>query len=220
MKTDPQITRGWDVAYEDNPGAALWSEEPMLIVTEIAARARRLGARVGVDLGCGDGRNLKALRGLGLDLVGLDVSPTALARADELLRAADGGAPLILGDVTALPFVDGTLDLVTALDVAGQVPDPAPLIAEARRTLRPGGLFVANFFALEDDTYGEGEALGPHTFLYRETLFRYFERAEVRSLFTSVWDLEIEEVSWVDPPHGSFRPYSHRHVNHVVYATA
>ncbi|HKO38994.1 MAG TPA: class I SAM-dependent methyltransferase [Solirubrobacterales bacterium] len=192
----------------------------MPIVAEIASRALEAGVKVGVDLGCGDGRNLKALRERGLDLAGLDISPTALTRADQLLRAGGDGAPLILGDVTALPFAEGTLDLVTALDVAGQIPDPAPLIAEAHRVLRPGGMLVANFFTLDDDTHGEGEEVEPHTFLYRETLFRYFERAEVQCLFAADWQLEIQETSWVDPPHGSFRPYRHRHVNHVVYASA
>jgi SAM-dependent methyltransferase len=220
MSTDATLTDGWDAAYRDNPEASLWSEEPMPIVAEIASRARARGLRVGVDLGCGDGRNLAALRARGLELAGLDISPTALVRADGLLRANGDAALLIGGEVTALPFAAGTLDLLTALDVAGQVPDPAPLIAEARRVLRPGGLFVVNLFTPEDDTYGEGEEIGPRTFLYRETLFRYFERAEIAPLFGEGWGLEIEEASWVDPPHGSFRPRRHRHVNHVVYATA
>lgn len=220
MPTDSTLDRGWDAAYEENDDSQLWSTEPMPIVPEVVALARARGLRVGVDLGCGDGRNLLALKEAGLEIAGLDISATALHRADRLLRERGDGAVLLVGDASALPFPDGTLDLVTALDVAGQIPDPRPLFAEARRVLRPGGLFVVNLFTPQDETFGEGEEVSPLTFRYRDTLFRYFEESELADLFDRGWDLEIGTATWLDPPHGSFRPTPHRHVNHVVKATA
>ncbi len=220
MSTDSPLERGWDAAYEENESSQLWSEEPIPIVPEVVSIARARGLRVGVDLGCGDGRNLLALRRGGLELSGLDVSTAALHRADRLLRDHGDGAVLLVGNACALPFPRGTLDLVTALDVAGQVPDPRPLFAEARRVLRPGGLFVVNLFTPEDETFGEGEEVAPLTFRYRDTLFRYFERSELAGLFGQGWDLEVGTATWLDPPHGNFRPIAHRHVNHVVKATA
>jgi SAM-dependent methyltransferase len=220
MATDSTLDRGWDAAYEENPDSQLWNVEPMPIVPGIVSRAGARGLSLGVDLGCGDGRNLLALRQGGLDVAGLDISATALRRANRLLRDHGDAAILLLGDVCALPFPDGSLDLVTALDVAGQVPDPLPLLAEARRVLRPGGLLVVNLFTPEDETYGEGEEVAPLTFRYRDTLFRYFESSELPEMFAAGWEIEVETATWLDPPHGSFRPRAHRHVNHVVWATA
>jgi SAM-dependent methyltransferase len=218
MSIDTTISGGWEAAYRDNSAGVLWDEQPMPVVENVARRARERGLRVGVDLGCGEGRNLLALRQAGLELAGLDISPTALGRADLLLRAAGECAALIEGDICALPLASGTIDLVTALDVAGQVPEPAIMIAEAHRVLRSDGLFVVNLFSLEDETYGQGEEVGRHTFRYKDTLFRYFEEDGVRSLFEADWEVEIEKLSWVDEPHGDFRATRHRHVNHIVWA--
>lgn len=219
MPTKSLLTDGWDTAYRDNPTVQLWSEEPMPILETIVSRARARNLQVGVDLGCGEGRNLLALRRAGLEVSGLDISPTALSRADQLLRDSGDAAPLIVGDVTQLPFADATLDIVTALDVAGQIPDPRPMLAEANRVLRAGGLLVVNLFALEDDTYGVGEEVASHTYLYHDTLFRYFEETEIEEMFGGGWELDVEKVAWTDPPHGSFRPSEHRHVSYVIYGT-
>jgi SAM-dependent methyltransferase len=220
MSTESTLDRGWDAAYEENDDLQLWSEEPMPIVPDVVKLAHDRNLRLGVDLGCGDGRNLLALRKGGLELAGVDISARALQRADRLLREHGDGAILLFADACSLPFPDATLDLVTALDVAGQVPDPRPLFEEARRVLRPGGLLVVNLFTPEDETCGEGEEVAPLTFRYRDTLFRYFEEAEIGDLFGEGWKLDIGTATWMDPPHGSFRPAPHRHVNHVVKATA
>jgi SAM-dependent methyltransferase len=217
MNIDTKSIDGWEAAYRNN-SAGLWDEKPMPIVAEIARRARADGLRIGLDLGCGEGRNLLALRRAGLEIAGLDISPSALGQADRLLRAQGQRATLIEGDICALPLASGTVDLITALDVAGQVADPGPMIAEAHRVLHGEALMVANLFSLEDETYGTGEEIGPNTFRYKDTLFRYFEESEVRGLFESGWEVELEKLSWVDEPHGAFRPTPHRHVNFVVWA--
>jgi SAM-dependent methyltransferase len=218
MTKNSTTAGGWELAYQENDNGELWSAEAMPIVPEIAERARDLGLRSGVDLGCGDGRNLLALRKAGFELAGLDISATALARADGLLRGHDERATLIVGDISELPLASSSADMITALDVAGQVPDPAPMLCEARRVLHEGGLLVANFFALEDETYGAGTEVAPHTFNYKGTLFRYFEEDALREFFGRDWEIELEVRSWVDGPHGGFRPNPHRHVNYVAWA--
>lgn len=214
MLGDSTITRGWDKAYLENGSAQLWSEKPMPIVEDIFVRGRGCC----LDIGCGDGRHLLALQRGGLNVVGLDISPTALQRADRLMRDQGRAVPLVLGDMLALPFADATLDVVSALDVLGQVADPDPAISEARRVLRPGGLLVVNLFDTSDGTFGEGAQIAPSVFLYKETLFRYFSRSEAEGLFAIGWKVDIKQATWIDPPHGSFRPKAHTHVNHVVFA--
>jgi SAM-dependent methyltransferase len=65
-----------------------------------------------------------------------DVSGPALAR----LKAR--GALATVGDATALPFPDGTFDLVCAFDIVEHVEDDRQVFGEIRRVTRPGATVV------------------------------------------------------------------------------
>ncbi len=73
----------------------------------------------------------------GVRLTAIDQSP----RFVELTRAR--GIDARLGDVQDLPFGDEAFDVVAALWMLYHVPDVSRALAEIRRVLRPGGLFVA-----------------------------------------------------------------------------
>ena len=104
-----------------------------------------------LDVGCGTGANLLMLSKFG-DAEGVDVSEDALAFCHER-----GLEQVKLGAAEALPYDDGTFDLVTALDVVEHLDDDLAGLREMRRVLRPGGrvlLFVPTFmflWGLQDD---------------------------------------------------------------------
>ncbi len=102
-------------------------------LVHLPARGRLL------EVGCGAGRYLRALRELRpeLVLVGADLSRAALARLAAL--APEVEARLVTGD--ALPAADGEFAAVLAIDVLEHVPDPDRLLAEIHRVLAPGGVF-------------------------------------------------------------------------------
>lgn len=101
-----------------------------------------------------------ARRHPGLRLTGVDVDPAMVARARS--RAArDGVADRVafeVGDVAALPFPDGTFDLVASSFSAHHWPDGAAGFAEIRRVLRPGGRAIV--FDLPD-RWGRFETKAP-----------------------------------------------------------
>ncbi|MFI6453356.1 class I SAM-dependent methyltransferase [Streptosporangium amethystogenes] len=90
-----------------------------------------------LDIGCGTGLYLDAIRSTGRTVVGLDRSADQL----RLARRRDG-APLLQGDATTLPFAADTFGTVTALWVSTDIGDFAGLIKEAARVLLPGGLLL------------------------------------------------------------------------------
>jgi SAM-dependent methyltransferase len=108
------------------------------------ARARSsLELRAGqvvLDLACGPGnftRRFAPLVSPGGLVVGLDFSPTMLARA-----MADTGSPAVVyvrGDATALPFRDGVVDAVCCFAAIHLFPDPERALDEIVRVLMPGG---------------------------------------------------------------------------------
>jgi len=211
---------GWELSYADHlNGSSLWGGNVIPVLEPAVRELRARDVRTVVDVGCGDGRNLLGLCQASFACTGVDISPTALERAGDHLRSQNQSAFLVEASLTKLPFATESVEAVTAFDVFGQVPDSTTAISEFARVLKPGGVIFLNAFSTSDGTYGEGERVGEHTFRYKETIFRYFERNELVELFAERFDLlKVDPISWDDPPHGDFRPYPHRHVNWFVIA--
>jgi len=90
-----------------------------------------------LDLGCGEGRLSRDLKGVGHDLVAVDLSPTMLAAATE----ADADLETHLADAADLPFDDASFDLVVAFMSLQDVNDMEGAIGQAARVLELGGRF-------------------------------------------------------------------------------
>lgn len=92
-----------------------------------------------LEIGCGEGRVSRDLAARGHSVTGLDASPTLLKAAAE----ADPGSHYVVGPAEALPFDDGSFDLVVAYNSLMDVQDMPRAVAEAARVLTPGGRFAA-----------------------------------------------------------------------------
>jgi SAM-dependent methyltransferase len=108
-------------------------------VEHLAARTVP-GARW-LDLGCAYGYLVAEAVGGGFATVGIDVSAYALGRGRVEAPASVGR--LVRGVATTLPFADASFDVVSAFDVLEHVHDPEPVLAEAARVLKPGGVLIA-----------------------------------------------------------------------------
>lgn len=113
----------------------------------VALRALRLcAAGQAADLGCGAGQLAIALAQAAPDLrvTGVDLSVHLLAQAHDKAAAADLGhrVDFRTGDAEATPFADGSLDLVVSTLSLHHWSDPAAVLREVARILRPGGAFV------------------------------------------------------------------------------
>ncbi|MCR6631287.1 MAG: metalloregulator ArsR/SmtB family transcription factor [Magnetospirillum sp.] len=101
-----------------------------------------------VDMGTGTGRVLEVLaphveRGVGIDL---SREMLAVARAN-LERAGLHQCMVRQGDITQLPLPAQSADAVTIHQVLHYATDPAAVVAEAARVLKPGGLLAIVDFA-------------------------------------------------------------------------
>jgi len=94
-----------------------------------------------LDLGCGSGYALRALRetadiGHG---VGLDGSPEMARNAAGYTD--DAAVDFLVGNFDSLPFADDSVDHVFSMEAFYYAPDPAHTLEELRRIIRPGGTF-------------------------------------------------------------------------------
>lgn len=93
-----------------------------------------------LDLGCGTGLSGEAVRPVARTLLGIDLSP-AMVRKAQAKRIYD---ELHVGDLVAwlAGRPDASADLAISCDVAVYMGDLAPLTREVARVLAPGGLFA------------------------------------------------------------------------------
>jgi arsenite methyltransferase len=105
--------------------------------------AARPGERI-CEIGFGPGRTLARLAAGGAQVLGVDVSADMVTFAGRRNAAAVAAGRIRVdeGDGTALPADDGTLDGVLSVHSVYFWPDPAAVLAEIRRALRPGGRLV------------------------------------------------------------------------------
>jgi len=90
------------------------------------------------DLGCGTGAVSEALAPSVARVVAVDGSREMLDAARERLAGVDN-VDLRAGELEQLPVEDASLDAATLILVLHHLPDPARVLSEVRRTLRPGG---------------------------------------------------------------------------------
>lgn len=100
-----------------------------------------------LDLGCGVGRHVIYLGGLGFQMAGTDISPTGVKVTET--AAASQNIPFDgrVADMTTIPWPDATFDAALSTSTihhhlrAGIV----QALAEVWRVLKPGGLFLVDF---------------------------------------------------------------------------
>ena len=125
--------RQWAPTYDDPDNAAFELETPA-----VRAAVDGLAPGVALDAACGTGRHAEHLAACGHSVIGVDSSPEMLEQARRRVPSAD----LRLGELVELPVDDHTIDLAVCALAISHLPDPAPVIAELARVVRPGGHVV------------------------------------------------------------------------------
>ncbi len=91
-----------------------------------------------LDAGCGSGRHVcEAFRRPGVGVVGIDLRWEDLCQTRGYLSMMGGGSAgpwlVVKGDVTRLPFADGTFDVVVCSEVLEHIPDGKAAIREGKK---------------------------------------------------------------------------------------
>jgi SAM-dependent methyltransferase len=123
----------WDLKFGDD----------MPAYAAAVAEAGIPSPAVVLDLGCGTGRALPALRsavGPTGTVLAIDATPEMLTAATERGRAC--GAQLIVGDALHLPLAEAAVQAVFAAGLLMHLPDPVVALHELARVTDSGGRLI------------------------------------------------------------------------------
>ncbi|WP_137121311.1 class I SAM-dependent methyltransferase [Segeticoccus rhizosphaerae] len=110
------------------------------IIDALAERTQLGEVSTVADVGTGTGFVAAGLAGRAAAVIGVDNAPAMLAVARQSLDALGAdNVTLIEGEIDALPLPDDSVDAAVANMVLHHAPDPAAMIAEMARVVRPGG---------------------------------------------------------------------------------
>jgi ubiquinone/menaquinone biosynthesis C-methylase UbiE len=154
---------------------------------DLVERARPIGASDRIlDLGCGTGIVARVLRerlGGAASIVGVDARLPMVEKA----RAMEPELDWRVGDAGALPFADGSFDLVLCQEMLF-ASDRMAALGEVRRVLSPGGRFIVSVWQRRSEPTFDSTALA---------------RALTDAGFT---DVHVETVSLVTVTDSPFGP--------------
>lgn len=138
------LNEAWYTAW-DHPIALLRAENNVRspwIEKEIESHFHKKIAIL--DIGCGGGFLTNRLAEKGHQVTGIDLSEKSLRVAKKYDTTQS--VQYLKANAYDLPFTAPLFDVVSAMDILEHVENPAKLIEEAARVLKPGGLFFYHTF--------------------------------------------------------------------------
>ena len=195
----------WEEYYSVLRQLPEWLKKPVPFIVDSLPLFKEHGARIFLDLGCGVGRNSIYLGKEGFDVVGVDISRSALKKAKSWARIE--GVPsvaLLRCSMTNLPFVRQTFHAVISVSVIHHAvkEDIEKAIEEIHKVLKDNGLFLANLLSVEDYRYGSGLKIEEGTFQVLEDfeakqfeeLHHFFSQKEIQTILADFKRISIVPI--------------------------
>ena len=179
--SDKNYISEWDMAWSDKDSLAWYPDEQVI---RFLARyvAKKIGIKndeikywgnqkpIGLDLGCGTGRNLLPMCELGIDTFGFDLSSVAINFLANWLNTKGLKANLSYGDISTLPYPNDFFDFVVCHGVLDHMTKQTREkgLIEINRILKPGGFFFFSVISKSDSAFGFGDFLEDDTWVINE----------------------------------------------------
>jgi SAM-dependent methyltransferase len=164
------------------PGTIGSSEIAYDHIARYCLAGRYVEGKKTIDLGCGAGYGTHALARSATDILGVDLSEEAIAYDSWSYQAPN--LRYKVGDVTNLPYPDGSFEAAVSFEVIEHLERPESLVEEARRLLNEDGVFVVS--TPDKQTYSnDRNSVNPHHLKemypleFRELLERHFEHVRI-----------------------------------------
>jgi SAM-dependent methyltransferase len=187
------LPHDWDASYAGTPP---WDiGRPQTPLVELADAGQLHGAVL--DIGCGTGEHALLAAERGLRATGVDLAPTAIARARTKARQRGLDARFLVQDALTVDSLGETFDVVLDCGFFHVLPDPArvSLADVLRRVMAPG----ATYFLLCFSDRVPGDA-GPRRIHQEEIRAAFADGFSVDSITESTIEatfLDVPVPAWL-----------------------
>jgi ubiquinone/menaquinone biosynthesis C-methylase UbiE len=186
-QANPELER-WQARYAE-PGY-LFGTAPNAFLKSRASLLRK-GERA-LAIADGEGRNGVFLAEQGLDVLSVDFSPVALAKAQVLAKERGVTLRCEQADMTNWHWPEAAFDVVAAIFFQfTDPPERAKMFAGIKRTLKPGGLLLLEGYTLKQLDYKTGGPSDPAQLYTRKLLEDAF--GDFTSLDIREYESELQE---------------------------
>lgn len=175
----------WEARFGAVPDY-LFGKEPNAFLKSQAPRLR--GRKTALTVADGEGRNGVWLAEQGLDVLAIDFSPAALAKARALAQERGVALRTEVADITAWNWPHDAYDVIAAIFIHLAAPERTVFFDNLRKALRPGGLLLLEGYRPEQLSYRTG---GP------PDAERMYTRAILEAAFGDFSKLDIQEYDSV-----------------------
>lgn len=185
--TDPGLRR-WDERYAQE--GYLFGEQPNAFLSRQKQRLKSRASALAVA--DGEGRNGVWLAEQGLDVLSIDGSAVAQAKARQLAARRGMQIAFEVADLADWIWPERAFDVLAAIFIQFAGPElRAKLFEGMRHALKPGGLLVLEGYRTEQLDYGTGGPSAAEN-LYTEAMLRE-AFADLQILELNVYDAVVEE---------------------------
>ncbi|MFX1517912.1 MAG: class I SAM-dependent methyltransferase [Promethearchaeota archaeon] len=189
----------WDDSWKTEEGRAHWLDPDPFIVSKIL-KFKREGVRKVLDLGSGVGRHTILFAKEGFDVYGMDPSPSGFKYTLKWIERENLSPQLILGEMSQLPFINGSFDLIVAWNVIyhGTVEIIKKTVNEIVRCLKNNGYLLHTLISTKHKKFGRGKEIEKYTYVIEEEEEKnhphhYFNEEEINNVFNGFIHLTCED---------------------------
>jgi len=195
----------WEKYYSTLKRLQRRLKKPVPFVIEFLPTFRRHKIKNVLDLGCGTGRHCIYLAKKGFNVVGVDVSESALKMANAWVRKERlKNATFIQGTMNNIPVKNSHFDAVISVSVIHHAvkKDIVTTIDEVYRVLKKKGILFTNLASVKDPRFGSGQKVENGTFRILEAfeekqfeeLHHFFTKREASELLAYFAQAKVERL--------------------------
>ena len=168
------------------------------VLARICESAQLSGKSRVLDVACGPGIVVEALARHAGEVVGCDITPEMLVKAQQRCAAAGlSNVRFAPGRAEALPYEDAAFDVVVSRSAIHHFPDPAAVLREMARVVRAGGRMVT-VDVMAAETPAEAALHNALEILRDPSHVRMLPQSELHAMLVQA-GLEVEScVAWTN----------------------